>query len=180
MAGALQGCNRPILPLNWLHPTLPDVEHGYFRIIFNNLGSWNDCSLQRKSWEGRVRRRRAEMFVLEEGTECTLYIASGCDSFPSTVPLTPALTHLTWKRVQGLMTLRVTNIVTKGRQTIQISILLASSHTVTYSCSVHLEKKGEIIGCLLKVWISLWAKEGTYNHFTIFMCKCVRIHGLCV
>lgn len=73
------------------------------------------------------------MFVLEEGTECTPYIASGCDSFPSAVPLAPALTHLTWKRVQGLMTLRVTIIVDKGPGNNPIFSLASQvCHTVTY------------------------------------------------
>lgn len=89
-----------------------------------------------------MRRRRAEMFVVEEGTECTLYIASGCDSFPSTVPFTPTLTRLTWKRVQGLMTLRVTNTVNKELANNPNFYLAGQvSHTVTYSYSINQGKK---------------------------------------
>lgn len=93
-----------------------------------------------------MRQRRAEMFVLEEGTECTLCIASGCDSFPSTVPLTPALTHLTWKRLEGLMTLHVTIIVNKGPGNNPHFYLAGQvSHTATYSIALikKKEKKGQ-------------------------------------
>lgn len=106
MTGALQACNCSVLSLDQLRPTLQDVEHRHLRILSNDLRGWNGC----RGGAGT----RAEMFVLEEGTERTLYVASGCDSFPSTVPLTLALTHLTWKGVQGLMTLAVAIIANKG------------------------------------------------------------------
>lgn len=87
MVNAFQDCNSFPQP----PPTLTGwllVQYLYiFCIISNNLGGWNHCTLQRRNgWEGRESGENKVRCLLEEGTGCTLYMASGCDSFWSTVP----------------------------------------------------------------------------------------------
>lgn len=133
MDGALQGFNRPILPPSTsLIPLCPDAERLYFRIIFNKLGGLKWLQSAEKELRGeRARRGLAEMFVLEEGTECTLYIASGCDSFPSAVPLTPALWHISpGREFKGWWHSALLLSSTKGREITQFSVLQVRSVTL--------------------------------------------------
>lgn len=88
-------------------PTFPsacfDLTWGspIFWVTPDNPGSWIVVLLRR--WrEGKVMHKYGEnMFVLEDGTECTLYVTSGCDALWSVIGFSPALTVFTCKTLKA-------------------------------------------------------------------------------